>query len=109
MRILRSDGTKVGLKEQFSILDADDVMGVLRDAGGAGGDAAKAEGRGLQQFAGQLQHTLADDAGAQQQGQQFGVAQGLRAARQQFFAWPLGGRPVGDFHEWIRSRWWPTD
>jgi len=35
VRILRSDGTKVGLKEQFSILDADDVMGVLRDAGGA--------------------------------------------------------------------------
>ena len=35
VRILRSDGVKVGLKEQFSILDADDVMGVLRDAGGA--------------------------------------------------------------------------
>ena len=35
VRILRSDGTKVGLKEQFSILDADDVMGVLREAGGA--------------------------------------------------------------------------
>ena len=35
VRILRSDGTKVGLKEKFSILDADDVMGVLREAGGA--------------------------------------------------------------------------
>jgi ATP-dependent DNA helicase Rep len=35
VRILRSDGSKVGLKQQFSILDADDVMGVLRDAGGA--------------------------------------------------------------------------
>ena len=35
VRILRSDGTKVGLKQQFSILDADDVMGVLREAGGA--------------------------------------------------------------------------
>jgi len=35
VRILREDGTKVGLKEQFSILDSDDVMGVLRDAGGA--------------------------------------------------------------------------
>ena len=35
VRILREDGTKVGLKEKYSILDADDVMGVLRDAGGA--------------------------------------------------------------------------
>ena len=35
VRILRANGTAVGLKEQFSILDADDVMGVLRDAGGA--------------------------------------------------------------------------
>ena len=35
VRILREDGTRVGLKEQFSILDADDVMGVLREAGGA--------------------------------------------------------------------------
>ncbi|MDO9286937.1 MAG: UvrD-helicase domain-containing protein [Aquabacterium sp.] len=35
VRILRADGSKVGLKEQFSILDSDDVMGVLRDAGGA--------------------------------------------------------------------------
>jgi len=35
VRILREDGTRVGLKEQFSILDSDDVMGVLRDAGGA--------------------------------------------------------------------------
>jgi ATP-dependent DNA helicase Rep len=31
--MLREDGTKLGLKEQFSILDADDVLGVLRDAG----------------------------------------------------------------------------
>ena len=35
VRILREDGTKVGLKEKYSILDADDVMGVLREAGGA--------------------------------------------------------------------------
>jgi ATP-dependent DNA helicase Rep len=35
VRILREDGTRVGLKEQFSILDSDDVLGVLRDAGGA--------------------------------------------------------------------------
>ena len=35
VRILRDSGAAVGLKPQFSILDADDVMGVLRDAGGA--------------------------------------------------------------------------
>ena len=35
VRILREDGIKVGLKEKYSILDADDVMGVLREAGGA--------------------------------------------------------------------------
>src|SRR6218665_1586568 len=34
VRILRSEGPRVGLKEQFSILDSDDVLGVLRDAGG---------------------------------------------------------------------------
>jgi ATP-dependent DNA helicase Rep len=34
VRLLREDGTKLGLKEQFSILDSDDVLGVLRDAGG---------------------------------------------------------------------------
>jgi ATP-dependent DNA helicase Rep len=35
VRMLREDGTKLGLKEQFSILDSDDVLGVLKDAGGA--------------------------------------------------------------------------
>ncbi len=35
VRMLRADGTKLGLKEQFSILDSDDVLGVLRDAGGS--------------------------------------------------------------------------
>ena len=35
VRILREDGTRVGLKEKFSILDSDDVMGVLREAGAA--------------------------------------------------------------------------
>src|SRR5471032_2226376 len=35
VRMLREDGRKLGLKEQFSILDSDDVMGVLKDAGGA--------------------------------------------------------------------------
>ena len=35
VRMLREDGAKLGLKTQFSILDSDDVMGVLKDAGGA--------------------------------------------------------------------------
>jgi ATP-dependent DNA helicase Rep len=34
VRMLRSDGTRLGLKEQFSILDSDDVLGVIRDCGG---------------------------------------------------------------------------
>ena len=34
VRLLRSDGERIGLKPNFSILDADDVLGVLRDAGG---------------------------------------------------------------------------
>ena len=34
VRILREDGVRLGLKEKFSILDSDDVLGVLRDAGG---------------------------------------------------------------------------
>ena len=34
VRMLRESGTKVGLKENFSILDSDDVLSVLRDAGG---------------------------------------------------------------------------
>jgi ATP-dependent DNA helicase Rep len=34
VRLLREDGTRIGLKENFSILDSDDVLGVLRDAGG---------------------------------------------------------------------------
>ena len=34
VRMLRSDGQRVGLKPNFSILDSDDVLGVLRDAGG---------------------------------------------------------------------------
>ncbi|WIT13833.1 UvrD-helicase domain-containing protein [Paucibacter sediminis] len=41
VRLLRAEGTRVGLKEQFSILDSDDVLGVLRDAGGTT-DANKA-------------------------------------------------------------------
>ncbi|MEO7335753.1 MAG: UvrD-helicase domain-containing protein [Caldimonas sp.] len=35
VRILRAHGSKVGLKEQFSILDSDDVLSILKDAGGS--------------------------------------------------------------------------
>ncbi|MFN5167246.1 MAG: ATP-dependent helicase [Pseudomonadota bacterium] len=35
VRMLRADGERLGLKPSFSILDSDDVLGVLRDAGGA--------------------------------------------------------------------------
>ncbi|RVT51631.1 ATP-dependent helicase [Rubrivivax albus] len=34
VRMLREDGERLGLKPNFSILDSDDVLGVLRDAGG---------------------------------------------------------------------------
>ena len=34
VRMLRQDGESVGLKPQFSILDTDDVTGILKDAGG---------------------------------------------------------------------------
>jgi ATP-dependent DNA helicase Rep len=34
VRLLREDGERIGLKPSFSILDSDDVLGVLRDAGG---------------------------------------------------------------------------
>jgi ATP-dependent DNA helicase Rep len=39
VRILRSEGERLGLKEQFSILDSDDVLGVLKDAGGSSDNA----------------------------------------------------------------------
>ena len=32
-RMLRRDGERVGLKPNFSILDSDDVLGLLKDAG----------------------------------------------------------------------------
>jgi ATP-dependent DNA helicase Rep len=41
VRMLRQDGAALGLKPQFSILDADDVTGILKDAGGTT-DAATA-------------------------------------------------------------------
>ncbi|MDE2401208.1 MAG: UvrD-helicase domain-containing protein [Burkholderiales bacterium] len=34
VRLLREDGEALGLKPKFSILDSDDVLGILRDAGG---------------------------------------------------------------------------
>ena len=34
VRLLREDGERLGLKPQFSIFDSDDVLGVLREAGG---------------------------------------------------------------------------
>ena len=33
VRILRAEGERLGLKQQFSILDSDDVLGVLKDTG----------------------------------------------------------------------------
>jgi ATP-dependent DNA helicase Rep len=35
VRMLRADGERIGLKPNFSILDSDDVLGVLRDCGGS--------------------------------------------------------------------------
>jgi ATP-dependent DNA helicase Rep len=35
VRILRAEGERLGLKAQFSILDSDDVLGILKDAGGS--------------------------------------------------------------------------
>jgi len=34
VRLLREDGEALGLKPKFSILDSDDVLGIIRDAGG---------------------------------------------------------------------------
>ena len=39
VRILRSDYEKLGLKQQFSILDSDDVLGVLKEAGASSDNA----------------------------------------------------------------------
>ncbi len=41
VRLLRQDGAALGLKAQFSILDSDDVTGILKDCGGTT-DAATA-------------------------------------------------------------------
>ncbi|MEN9374539.1 MAG: hypothetical protein RIR79_2091 [Pseudomonadota bacterium] len=35
VRMLRQHGTELGLKPRFSILDSDDVLGILKDAGGS--------------------------------------------------------------------------
>jgi len=39
VRMLREDGQRIGLKPNFSILDADDLLGVIRDAGGCADNA----------------------------------------------------------------------
>jgi ATP-dependent DNA helicase Rep len=39
VRMLRTDGPRLNLKENFSILDSDDVLGVIRDAGGSSDNA----------------------------------------------------------------------
>ncbi len=39
VRMLRTDGTRVGLKANFSILDSDDVLNVLKEAGGCSDNA----------------------------------------------------------------------
>ena len=39
VRLLRSDGERLGLKPNFSILDSDDVLGVLKDAGASSDNA----------------------------------------------------------------------
>jgi len=36
VRILRAEGSRLGLKPQFSILDSDDVLGLLKEAGATG-------------------------------------------------------------------------
>ncbi len=43
VRLLREDGTALGLKKQFSILDTDDITSLLKDCGGTT-DAATARG-----------------------------------------------------------------
>ena len=39
VRLLRSDGARIGLKDRFSILDSDDVLAVIKDAGGSSDNA----------------------------------------------------------------------
>jgi ATP-dependent DNA helicase Rep len=39
VRILRAEGERLGLKPQFSILDSDDVLSVLKDAGSSSDNA----------------------------------------------------------------------
>ena len=39
VRLLREDGPSLGLKTQFSIFDSDDVLGVMREAGGCSDNA----------------------------------------------------------------------
>ena len=44
VRLLRADGARIGLKPNFSILDATDVLGVLKDAGATTDNAMRSNG-----------------------------------------------------------------
>ena len=54
--------------------------------------------KALQQVARKVHGTHAGHAGAQKDGQQFGIREGARAVRQQAFSRTLVGGPVGDRH-----------
>ena len=62
VRMLREDGERVGLKPKFSILDSDDVLGVLKDAGGSTDNAAA---RRWQWAIGSWKNRGLDSAGAE--------------------------------------------
>ena len=51
-----------------------------------------------EQLASQLHGILAAPAGTEEQGQQFGIRQRRRAARQHFFARTFGGGPIANAH-----------
>ena len=71
-----------------------DALQVFESGVEQAGDAAK----GVKQFLRQLQHVLADHTGAQQQRQQFDIAQGNGAAGHEFFARPGFGRQILEGH-----------
>ena len=41
VRLMREDGAVLGLKAQFSILDSDDVVGIIKDAAGGTADTGR--------------------------------------------------------------------
>ncbi|MDQ6684432.1 MAG: UvrD-helicase domain-containing protein, partial [Pseudomonadota bacterium] len=73
VRILRSDGERIGLRPKFSIFDSDDVLQVLKDAGGSTDNAQARrwqwtisgwKGRGMSADAAQAEAAEAGDARA---------------------------------------------